>query len=979
MMSGLKTVRAALFLGGVCFPIVGYAQDVQVATSEPTQKDGTKDSEPTEIVITGSRIRRDVKDSPAPVATVTAADIRTTGSQQITDVVNQLPALAITQTNQTSNLAGNAGINALDLRGMGTQRTLVLVDGRRQVPAIPGTSAVDLSNVPSSLVERVEVVTGGASALYGADAVAGVANFILKRNFKGLESNFRYNGSTRNDMHLYGFDLLGGTNFAENRGNVTFYAFFDSQPKGIDGADRPWTAQGFPYYGRATSTDKYTIYDGNYSIYSSDSAQVILNKQLYAVAANGTLRAPNLGPKGFVNPVTINLANAGQALGTLLAGDGSEYHGRYDGWLLAVPFERFSSRISSHYDFSSAFRLFGNASFARNTANAAYAPLTGFGYDAVPSDSPFITAQMRAAAGGTVPAGGINFARRVMEVGTPETQYRRKTFQGIIGAEGDFRLLAHPWNYVAYYSYGRSEQQVRDFNATSYPRWYQGLDSTTDAKGNAVCRSTLDEPGNGCVAINPFVRLTPAMINYIQYTSSWAKSEMTQQVASAYISGGLFDLPGGAVQAVIGAEYRKEHNDIGVAAEYDVDSPRYNPTLGVTAMPLVGKYDVKETYGELHVPILRRMRFFDSLSIDGAVRLSDYSTAGRTTTWKAGGEWAPIRDVRFRGTYGQAVRAPNIGELFTASSIGGMWITDPCNSYNLANRISRTQYTAANCAKLAPTDLANYWVYRDIISKGNLALKPETARTLTVGAVVEPRFIPGLSLSVDYYDIDLRNAIDAFGAQTIINKCVDQPSLTNVFCSLVTRGVGNNLTSVITQKLNLAQYLTRGIDLGLVYSLDLDRLGLGANAGKLSITANYARLLNRRYTLDPSDLDTRTEYRGVFGSPTWKGVVRTSYTRANWGTTWTLRHFSPMRASTIITAEKYDPAYTSNIFYNDFFAYVRLNRHIDLSGGLNNAFDRKPPRIPGAEAGGANFELSYQAGVYDVVGRTFFVGVRFMR
>ncbi|MFK3888893.1 TonB-dependent receptor plug domain-containing protein [Sphingomonas sp. NPDC079357] len=977
MTAGLKGMRIALLLGAVTFPQLSYAQAAKV--SESKAKEATVDSEPTDIVVTGSRIRRGIKDSPAPVAIVTAADILTVGSQQIIDVVNQLPSLAVTQTNQTSNLAGNAGINALDLRGMGTQRTLVLVDSRRVVPAIPGTSAVDLSNIPSSLVERVEVVTGGASALYGADAVAGVANFILKKNYSGLESNFRYNASTRNDMQQYGFDLLAGQNFAEGRGNVTFYAFYDNQPEGISGADRPWTARGFPYYARTKSTEKFKIYDGNYSIYSSDSAQVILNKQLYAVAANGTLRAPNLGPEGLLNPVKIDLANPGQALGTLLAGNGGEYHGRYDGWLLSVPSERFSSRISTHYDVSDAFRLFGNASFSRNTANAAYAPLTGFGYDVVPSDSPFITAQMRAAAGGTVPAGGINFARRVMEVGTPEAQYRRKTFQGVIGAEGDFRLLGHPWNYAAYYSYGRSEQQSRDFNTTSNPRWTLGLDSTTDANGNAVCRSTLDEPGNGCVAINPFVQLTPAMINYIRYTSSWAKSAMTQQVASAYISGGLFDLPGGAVQVVVGAEYRKERNDIGVSAEYDPNSPRYDATLGQTQTPLVGNYDVKETFGEVHVPLLRATPFFNSLSIDGAVRLSDYSTAGRTTTWKTGGEWAPIQDIRFRATYGQAVRAPNIGELFTASSIAGMWINDPCNSYNLANRINRTQYTAANCAKLAPTDRSTYWVYRDIVSKGNLALKPETAHTLTVGAVIEPRFIPGLSFSVDYFDIDLRNAIDAFSAQTIINKCVDQPSLTNIFCSLVTRDSGNNLKSVITQKLNLAQYLTRGIDLGLVYSLDLNRLGLGANAGRLSITANYARLLNRRYTLDPTDLDTRTEYRGVFGSPTWKGVVRTSYTHEGWGATWTLRHFSPMRPSTTITEDKYDPIYTPNIFYNDFFAYVRLNKHLDLSGGMNNAFDRKPPRIPGAEAGGANFDYSYQAGVFDVIGRTFFVGLRFMR
>ncbi|SFG35674.1 TonB-dependent Receptor Plug Domain [Novosphingobium sp. CF614] len=986
MIDRQKVYRVGLLLGCAVLAQPSFAEtsvprataDAANLPSDVGADAGTVDEDRSDIVVTGSRIRRDVNDAPAPIAVVTADEIRTVGSGQIVDVVNQLPALAITQTNQTSNLAGNAGINALDLRGMGTQRTLVLVDGRRQVPAIPGTSAVDLSNIPSSLVERVEVVTGGASALYGADAVAGVANFILKKNFQGIESNLQYSQSTRNDMNTYSFDILAGTNFSDGRGNVTVYGFYDNQPGLVAGEDRPWTAAGYPYYARASSSEKYGISDGNYNIYSSNSAQVILADKLYAIDGNGKLRAPVLGPSGFTNLTAVNMANTSEALGTLLT-DGGEYNGRYDGWLLSVPSERFSTRVSSHYDFSDAFRLFGNVSFSRNTSTAAYDSLTGFGYDAVPADSPFITSEILAAAGGVIPEGGINFARRVTEVGRPETQYRRKTLQAVAGAEGDFRLFGKAWNYSAYYSYGRSEEQVRDVNTTSYDRWYLGLDSTTDGNGNAVCRSTLSDPTNGCVAINPFMTLTPQMIDYIQYTSSWGKSVMTQQVASAYVSGGLLDLPGGTLQAVVGAEYRNERNDIGVIPEYDATSTAYDASLGTTAVPLIGKYSVKEVYGELHAPLLRDLFAVHSLSIDGAVRLSDYSTAGRTTTWKIGGEWAPIRDLRFRATYGQAVRAPNIEELYTASSTSGLWVTDPCQSWNLENRVTRTQYTEANCAALKPTDLTNYWIYRDVIAKGNLDLKPEVARTLTVGGVLEPRFVPGLSLTVDYFDIDLRDAIDAFGAQTLIDKCVDQPTLENVFCDLVTRDSGNNIVSVTTQKLNLAQYLTRGIDFGLNYSLGLERLGLGAKAGRIEISANYTRLLNRRYTLDPTDPDTTTEFRGVFGSPTWKGVIRTTYSQPTWGGTWTVRHFSPMKASSTITSEDYDPIFTPNVFYNDIYGWVKLTKNIELSGGLNNVFDRAPPRIPGAEAGGANFELSYQAGVYDVIGRTFFLRLRFTR
>ncbi|WP_230635432.1 TonB-dependent receptor domain-containing protein [Sphingomonas sp. Leaf4] len=954
---------------------MALAQALPVADDKATVDD--KAGEQGEILVTGSRIRRIAADSPSPVAVVDADQIRATGATQIADVINQLPALAVTLTNQTSNRTGNAGVNALDLRGMGTQRTLVLIDGRRQVPSVPGTSAVDLSNLPASLIQRVEVVTGGASALYGADAVAGVANFITKRDFQGVDANLRYGASTRGDLDIYSMDLTAGRNFADGRGNVTLYGFYEQQPGSVTGADRPWTAGGYPFYTRANANQKYYISDDNQNIYSSDSPQVVLGGKLYAINPNGTLRAPQLGSQGFTNAVPVTVSNTNsEALGTLVTNSGGEYHGRYDGWYLAVPSERFSTRFSGNFEVSPALKLFALASLSQNRSEAAYAPLTAFGSNSVPRDSPFITPAILAANGGALPANGLYFARRMMELGTPSTLYRRQTFQSAFGAEGDFRLLAHDWNYSTYYSYGVTEQQVRRINNTSNRRWTLGLNSTTGANGQAVCRSTLTAPGNGCVAINPLLPLTQQMIDYVQYSSSWSRSVMKQQVASGYVSGGLFDLPGGSVEAVIGAEYRKESNDIGVSDEFNPKNARYDPTLGITATPLLGKYDVKEAYGELHVPLLKDVPGFRSLSVDGAVRLSDYSTAGNTTTYKVGGEWAPFRDIRFRATYGKAVRAPNIGELYTASSIGGMWITDPCQTWNLANRVDKTQYTPKNCATINPGDRNTYWVYRDIISKGNLDLKPETARTLTVGTVLQPRFIPGLSLTVDYFNIDLRDSIDAFPAQTLINKCVDQPTLTNIFCPLIQRDANNNLLSVVTQKLNLAKYLTRGIDFGLQYATALDRLGIAGVSGRLSVDANYTRLLKREYTLDPTDPTTTTEYRGVFGSPTWKGVVRTAYTADSWGANWTLRHFSPMRTSPSVTSALYEKRYTPDVFYNDFSAWVRLLPGVDLSGGLNNAFDRKPPRIPGAEAGGANFELANQAGVYDVIGRTFFVGAR---
>jgi outer membrane receptor protein involved in Fe transport len=956
-----------------------WAQDSvsSQANSTGTNKDSSaarNDSSAADaIIVTGSRIRRRSTDSPAPIAVLTSEQIRQAGQPEIADIVNQLPALAVTQTNQTSNLAGNAGINALDLRGLGTQRTLVLVDGRRHVPAVPGTSAVDVSTIPSSLVERVEILTGGASALYGADAVAGVANFILKQNYEGIDADYRYGNSTYTDMPSHDVSLLVGKNFADHRGNVTLYGFYEDQPDGVSGRQRPWTARPYPIYAHSSGETVSHIQDGVYNIAAANQAQVLLGGKLYSFTSTGQLRTPVLGPGGIVNEIPEDL-NDPSVLGDLLT-DGGEYDGRYDDWYLQVPTKRLSIHGSANYEVSDALKFFATGDFSRNKAQSDGAPLSSFGGDVVPGDSPFITQQMRDAAGSDL-ADGINYARKFTQLGVPYTTYDRKMLELIGGVEGKFSLFAQPWNYSAYYSYGKSMQRRQDVNQTAYGRYQDGLDSTTGPDGQPICRSTLTSPGNGCVPINPFTDLTPDEINYLQYTSSPAHSTLTQQVASGYVSGGLFKLPGGPVQLVLGAEYRKETQHVGATPEYDPLNPLYDPSIQITETALSGKYSVKEVFSEIHAPILANRPFFRTLSIDAAVRLSDYSTAGHTTTWKFGGEWAPVRDIRFRSTYGQAVRAPNIGELYTQSRISGLWMTDPCNTYNLANRVDRTQYTAANCAIINPGDKTTYWNYLNVITQGNLNLKPEVARTLTIGAVIQPHWIRNLSITVDYYDINIKGAISTFGAQTILNHCVDAPTLDNQYCPFVQRDADNNVLNVTTENLNLSGYHTRGIDMELVYQLPLETLGLGPKSGTLSIDSAYTRLMVRDYQLDPTDPTTITRTAGIFGTPKWKGVTRTSWSNDTFSLTWTLRHYGPMQPTTATTSNLYNPNKTGNVFYNDFSLSYRLNKTIEFYSGLENAFNRAPPRVPGAEAGGANFETGYTAGTYDVIGRTFWVGLR---
>lgn len=989
----MKNTRSLMTGSALIALAMGAMAPAAMAQTETLQS-VEEATEVQDIVVTGSRIRRSGTQTPTPTTIVNSETIRQSGVTEIADLVNEIPSLFISQNNQTSNLGGNAGLNALDLRGLGTHRTLVLVNGRRRVPAIPGTSAVDVSAIPAALIQRFEVITGGASALYGADAVAGVANFILKQDYEGLEASAMYSGSTRGDMPGYNADILYGKNFHDGRGNFTVFGSYNNYTDTVMGQDRPWTARGTPVY-RQNADGTYRLTDDNKMIYDSEIAMVELGGRgnIWSFNPDGSLRRPEYGPGGLQG-VTDNSDFYSYRT------DGGEFGGRYDDYALSVPSERFNLTASSSYQLTDAVRLFGDVTYSETESSSIYRAFSTYGADYVPSDSPFITDEMIAANGGT--ATNVNFARRFTDLGLSESLYERAMYQATIGAEGQFSFLKqNDWEWVASYSFGQTEQKVSYLNQTATNRYSLALDSTSDANGNAICRSTLTEPGNGCVALNPFATLGQDVINYLQYDASPAVQTLEQEVFSAHLTGSLFALPAGNVQAALGVEYRKEANDIGVTPEYDPESPDYDPTLGVTASPLKGEYDVKEVFAELRIPLLSNLPFAQDLSLETAARFSEYSTAGKTESYKAALNWTPVQDIRFRATYGQAVRAPGVSELYTSASRSNTWLADPCNYYDAANRTSRTEFTMVNCdAMLSRGDMSlafndpvvtdeqrrnrtyrnNYWQFLPVIQSGNEDLNVETATTFTVGAVLQPRFAPNFSLTVDYWDIELDDAVGAFGAQQILEKCVDLENMSNMFCGLVDRDpTTNQLIAVNVQQLNMSQFATRGIDFEANYRLQLVDIGMGPEAGSLSFSVAYTKLLDRSFVLDATDPTTMTDTVGQFGSPEWKGVVRTTWNSGPWTAAWSLRHFSSMRPGSHVTADLYDVSDTDNVFYNDLYTSYEVNEKVSVYGGLRNAFDRKPPRLPDAESGGANFELGYQAGTYDVIGRTFYVGLRMRR
>lgn len=960
----------------------------QEASGTPSDAVSEDDEDIDTVVITGSRIRHRGAMSATPTSVISADTIQKTGTRQIADLVNQLPALVISQSDQTSNHnrdkdsmdQGAPGLNALDLRGLGTKRTLVLVNGRRHVPGAPGTSAVDISTIPSSLVERVEIITGGASALYGADAVAGVANFILRKNFEGVDANLRYGNSARNDMPSYDFDVLYGKNFAGGKGNFTLFGYYGKSDGTVSGQDRPWTGTGNPWWGRigsGASAYNYII-DGQRNLGYSPRAQVLLGGKPYTFNDDGTMRAPILGPSGIL-PNTYDITRP-ETIANLVT-DGGEYGGRYDNWLLSVPNDRFITHATVNYALTPNLRYFLELDYATNTSRGEYGLWYEGGSNWLYEGNPFISDEMIAANGGSLPY--VAFVRQYPEMGKSSTQYERDLTQVVTGFEGDLPGLwrGHDWTWSAYYSYGKTEQRVQDRNSVSNARYVRALDAVSGPGGTPVCAVNADtDPSNDdprCVPLNPFKPLTGEVMDYLTFNPGASTSSLEQHVVSGYATGGLFTLPAGEVQAVIGGEYRKEKNFIGAVAEYDPDNPAYVPDYGTVQNPLSGAFEVSEIFGELSVPVLADLPFAWRLSVDAAVRASDYSTAGRTTSWKYGLQYAPVRDLRLRATYGKAVRAPNISEVFTASSVSGQWLYDPCNYY-LPNRVDNTQYTAPNCQQLNPANSNFYWVWMDVEKKGNPDLKVETAKTLTVGLVAQPRFLRNFTASVDYYDIDLSDVIAAVEPQTIIDKCVDAPMDGNPYCDLVIREAGtNNIIRVIKQNINLAKRTNRGIDMEFDYFVDLESWGWGSKSGRLMVNSVYTRLLENKITPDPDNPENITNTLGVFGFPKWKGVTRLSYANGPLWLSWSLRHYSPMRMNTTINPENYFPYRTKTTFYSDIYASFQIKPNVVLGAGVTNVFDRAPPRYPGAEAGGAYFgDEGWQSGVFDVIGQSAFVSLK---
>ncbi|MEL7284074.1 MAG: TonB-dependent receptor [Pseudomonadota bacterium] len=989
------------------------------------------------IVITGSRIPTDPNlTSSTPVQSLGEDDFKLSGELNLADVVNDIPALVSSLTAENSN----TGANALDLRGLGQERTLTLVNGRRHVAGFRGTQAVDVGTIPRALVERVEVTTGGASAVYGADAVTGVVNFILKDDFEGFQIDARGGISDKRDAETFSVDVLWGQNFDNDRGNVVF-AMSVEEDSTIAYGDRSWSRNnGIDTV--QTNPDSLTdpnappraiIQDAGFWLTSQEGsiAPGFGGRSVTYVDANnnGTpdCQESEGGRTGFLagcwltNPDgSIRVNQDGTVLNGLWGIGGDAGRLNFDRDYLFPETDKIVFNLNGNYDVSDNLNLFFEGKYVRAESRDFNELDTFYDTLAILPDNPFIPAELQTVADDV---GYLLLTQDPLDWSdNNEDIYVRETYRFVGGAEWEFA----PGHFAEFsVNHGVFKNKSTE-SAIFLDRVFAAIDTTTAPDGSIVCRSDLEPdaaysidyftagngfadggfssdryytftPGDGqCQPLNPFGRYSASAAAQDFVTARLTDELEVEQTVISAIATGQFDVLDvvldGPIGYATGIEYREESSEnrldpltLGVLPEGTSFTPG---VLVNTIDPFVnsftsidndqqfdtsGSYNVTDLFGELRLPIFVNRPFAKEFSLDGAVRLADYSTLGEATTWKVGGTWAPIEDISFRATFSEAVRAPNISELFDPQlPITVASTADPCAPTNIG---SGSEFREGNCITgLQTAGVAlgtivdgggNYiWVNPltarfSGVSGGNPELIEETAETLTVGAVFQPSFVDGLSFTVDYWDITIDQAIAAVDGQDILNGCYDSPNFPNLdFCNSFTRRADGGLNFIETGQINFAGLEASGIDFAVNYGFDV-----GANSFGVNIVGSQQDKLDRFFNpLDPSDVDPEVKEIQL---PEWSGNLTLSWDRGPLSVALQTTYQSEQFAAEI---EDFDDLGEAGFFDDTYIfdanASYEWSDTTTIYGGINNIADEEP----------FSTQTAWPVGPR---GRFFFLGVTF--
>lgn len=1032
-----------------------HAQEGSAAENAAEEEVQTfPDSELATIVVTGSRIRRDPNvESPVPVASISGDELFETGSVSVGDVLNELPALRSTFSQQNSTrFLGTGGLNLLDLRGLGTNRTLVLQNGRRHVGSdvLGDGVAVDANSIPSELVERIDIITGGSSAVYGSDAITGVINFVMKDDYEGVQLRAQNGISKYGDGNAYFISGMAGTNFGDGRGNIVLHGEYAHQ-EDLYGPDRPHTSQLNTYL----TVDEDDLDDVNGSDGIPD--RVFYEDIRYGYYANGgTVFAFGPGFSSLIpyifQPDGSLVIQTGERIDDIdfapvplfLGGNGDNFRdGKQFG--LMPELDRYAINLLGHFEVSPAVVPFFEAKYVRsdalsNNSGPFFTLATGSPRENFFTTNPYLNADaadfIRNIYGvysdiydadcnftygydaddnlyygdGTFDSDQCGFAmyRSVTDLGNREEDAKRETYRIVAGVRGD---LSDHWNYEVSANYGEHKNRTRILGNVNIQRYLLAIDAVDEGdylngtpNGNIVCRSQIDGTAAAiyefadeeyatsllaadvaaCVPANLFGEgnLDPASRAYIvQDTSSTGK--ITQFVLNGYVAGdtsGFFELPGGPVAMAFGGEYRRETLLYKQDALTDAGLTFYNqiPTFDPPS------FEVKELFAELEFPILRDLPGAEQLTVNLAGRYADYKgSTGGVFAYNGTVQYSPIEDITFRANYSRAVRAPNLADQFTP--LGANFarnFEDPCAATNL---VDGSEFRVANCLADGVPEGFDYSYFSSLQfqSGGNPELKEETSTSFIVGAVLEPRFIPGLSLSVDYYDIKIDDVITSPSAQQIVDACYDASDLDNQFCDLFERqgpGVGPRgeiegrilENSLEAKLLNYAQLRARGIDVNLGY-----RQFVGAIGGDFTARVNYTRALQLDEFLDPTDPGRANQLLFELGDPKDSLNANFGVDLGKFSLGYQFRYIGKMVLNAYEDtyskqgrppqdADYAEDRYYKSVTYHDIRGEFDVNDKFSFYVGVDNVGNQLPVQGLSGVGGGS--------GIYDLMGRYFYAG-----
>lgn len=974
----IRRGAAAAMLAIAAATAPAAAQTLQPAAEEPSDDI---------IIVTGTRLPLPARLSAAPVQVVTADAIRTSGAINLQDVLQQNPlfgTFASTSRTNSGFTSFGGGLATISLRNLGTERTLVLVNGRRMVSGSPNNQAVDLNSIPTGFVERVDILTGGASAVYGSEAIAGVVNIITRRGFEGIEADARFGISEKGDNAERKFDLTAGTNFSEGRGNVMLHAGYSRQGA-VYSRDRKRSAVDQASIGALTGKIDQ-LFDLQRPALSPIPSQGLffngLGQPLGTIDANGAFGAFDLNRDGY------NRAANRQ---------------------IAVPVERVLLAGNARYEFTPAAVLFVEASYTRSVTRTVQEPFGAQSSTIFPETFGLFPVEQRLADGTVfanpfVPPGlraqlfdatgdglrDIGFSRRLTELGNRGARAVRKTWRVVGGLEGD---IAPSWHYETYADFGRTDEAQVSHGLFNGLNLRSALVVTRDAAGNLVCASPAARAA-GCVPANIFGpnRLSASAIDYLR-VDGLRDAFASQLTAGGSLRGTLWNPWGaGPIEVAIGGEYRRERSAT-TSDPLTVAGLNGSPATPNTA----GSFNVKEAFAELVVPLVRDKPFFRSLELRGAGRISDYSTVGTVVSWNAGLTWRPSDDIAFRVARARATRAPNIFELYqgglqsfptglidpcvgvTATSSGTL--SDTCRSFAGVNA-----NIAANGAFVQTrADAQNI----SGINGGNPALREEKADTLTAGLVVTPRSVDALAdftLTVDYVRTRIKGVIVPVPRQFILQQCfvAGDPA----YCQFITRRPVQGATSAGSLRTidsgqgNAGGALTSSVDVGLSWRRAIEGWG---ERGGLALDLQYTRLLNGY--LIPLPGAPRDHLAGEIGASKNRflltaglamGAVSITYTGTYIGRAYLDDAFvTRLRdASNAPITDRHDPrARVGAKYYSDLQLRFSAGEHFEYYLGVDNLFDTAPAPIynglPGSTLG-----VETEGDTYDPIGRRFYAGAR---